>query len=126
MLQTLLRLNPIPEPLRPLLGSRWFWFALFLAVSSALGRNLFGERWGSWLGLVAGGALWAAVVPDSGLEVGALAAAVVLVPVSARLWRGSRLGQRARGLKVCPDCAEEVKAVARVCKHCGHRFADPA
>jgi hypothetical protein len=25
--------------------------------------------------------------------------------------------------KICPDCAEEVKAEARVCKHCGYRFA---
>jgi hypothetical protein len=26
--------------------------------------------------------------------------------------------------KVCPDCAESVKAGARVCKHCGFRFND--
>jgi hypothetical protein len=26
--------------------------------------------------------------------------------------------------KVCPDCAEDVKAAARVCRFCGHRFAD--
>jgi hypothetical protein len=25
--------------------------------------------------------------------------------------------------KVCPECAETVKAAARVCKHCGYRFA---
>lgn len=25
--------------------------------------------------------------------------------------------------KRCPDCAERVRAEARVCKHCGHRFA---
>jgi len=25
--------------------------------------------------------------------------------------------------KKCPDCAELVRADARVCKHCGHRFA---
>lgn len=23
---------------------------------------------------------------------------------------------------VCPACAENVKAAARVCKHCGHQF----
>ena len=26
-------------------------------------------------------------------------------------------------LKVCPECAERVKAAARVCRFCGHRFA---
>jgi len=26
--------------------------------------------------------------------------------------------------KICPDCAEEVKAAARVCRFCGYRFAE--
>jgi hypothetical protein len=122
VLEALLRLNPVPEPLRPLLGSRWFWFALWLATFSALGRNLFGERFGAWLGLAAGGALWAAVVPNPEAEVYALLALGVLVPLAARLWRGSSMGQRTRGLKTCPECAEEVKRAAKVCKHCAHRF----
>ncbi len=29
----------------------------------------------------------------------------------------------AGGTKVCPDCAEEVKAQARICRYCGHEFA---
>ena len=27
--------------------------------------------------------------------------------------------------KVCPDCAERVKAAARVCRYCGYRFDEP-
>jgi hypothetical protein len=27
-------------------------------------------------------------------------------------------------VKICPDCAEEVKAAARVCRFCGYRFDD--
>lgn len=27
------------------------------------------------------------------------------------------------GSKICPECAETVKDAARVCKHCGYRFA---
>jgi hypothetical protein len=30
-----------------------------------------------------------------------------------------------RRTKNCPECAETVLAAARVCKHCGHRFAPP-
>jgi predicted amidophosphoribosyltransferase len=29
------------------------------------------------------------------------------------------------GDKFCPDCAEAVKAKARVCRYCGFRFAPP-
>lgn len=38
----------------------------------------------------------------------------------------ARSGGGAGGLlpkyKTCPDCAERVRAAARICKHCGHRF----
>ena len=27
--------------------------------------------------------------------------------------------------KTCPDCAEKVKAEAKVCRFCGHRFESP-
>jgi hypothetical protein len=30
---------------------------------------------------------------------------------------------KASSVKTCPDCAEDVKVAAKVCKHCGYRFA---
>lgn len=27
--------------------------------------------------------------------------------------------------KVCPECAETIKAAAKVCRYCGHRFEEP-
>lgn len=49
---------------------------------------------------------------------------VVLVVV---LLRGQKLdpdptGGDSEELKTCPECAESVKAAARVCRFCGHRF----
>jgi hypothetical protein len=31
----------------------------------------------------------------------------------------------ARGVQECPDCAEKIKAKARVCRYCGYRFQVP-
>lgn len=39
-------------------------------------------------------------------------------------WRPLGLPAYTRRVKHCPDCAEAVLADARVCKHCGHRFAE--
>ena len=122
MLDSLLRLNPIPEPLRPLFGSRYFWFALWIAAFSAFGRNLLGERVGGWIGLLICGALWAVAVPDSRLELVLLVVLLVALPVLGGWLTRSMLGRRARGVKVCPDCSEEVKGAAKVCKHCAYRF----
>lgn len=36
-----------------------------------------------------------------------------------------RIGAPPAATKHCPDCAEEVLAAARVCKHCRYRFDEP-
>lgn len=43
------------------------------------------------------------------------------------MWRGSPVARllgfgRKRKTKPCPDCAETIKAAARVCRFCGHRL----
>ena len=38
----------------------------------------------------------------------------------------ARLSRMRQPKRVCPDCAEKVQQRARMCRFCGHRFADPA
>jgi ribosomal protein L32 len=121
----LTRLNPIPEPLRVLLGSRWFWLAVWLGAFSALGRTLLG-RVGAWLGLALGAYLWLSLIPDGGLEIVVLGVGLVVLRGAAWAWSRTAWGRRTQGLKRCPDCAEDIKLEAHVCRYCGHRFEDNA
>jgi hypothetical protein len=61
------------------------------------------------------------VNPNFGQQVRQVAAAVNAAASNAHRERQSR----SEAVKKCPDCAEDVKPDARVCKHCGYRFAPP-
>lgn len=47
-----------------------------------------------------------------------LVAALLIAAIEGRRWHHRRH-------RACPDCAETVKAAAKVCRHCGHRFDRP-
>lgn len=115
-------LNPIPESIRPIIGSRYFWFVIWIAAFSALGRNLLGGRIGNWVGLFTGGALWYYSVPNSITELTVLVVILIVSPFIASWLSRSKFGCSVRGLKICPDCAEEVKSKAKVCKYCAYLF----
>jgi hypothetical protein len=119
------KLNPIPGPLRALLGSRWFWLAVWLGVFSALGRTLLG-RVGSWLGLALGAYLWISLIPDGGPEIAVIVIGVLALRGLAWAWSRTAWGPRTQGIKRCPDCFEDIKHEAHVCRYCGHRFEDKA
>jgi hypothetical protein len=121
----ILNLNPIPEPLRPILSSRYFWFIVWIAAFSSLGRSLLGGRIGNWIGLSVGGWLWYLIMPQAGPELPVLILAIISLPILSKWVSEQKWGRLIRGVKICPDCAEEVKVKAKVCKHCSYRFYSP-
>ena len=83
-----------------------------IVVATKLGDTK--RRKGWWYGILLG---WLGVL--------ILALQPARPPLETPAFRGDRRADQP--LKKCPDCAELVQPDARVCKHCGYRFApEPA
>ncbi len=101
-------------------GIASIWVVVGLAVAAAILGLVLGFLFGAFavfvIGVVAGALLVFGYRWYAGRErAGTAPASVSTVPSPTAL-----LAE-----KVCPDCAELIKRDARVCRHCGHRFAEP-
>lgn len=61
--------------------------------------------------------------PDAFTGFGFVALGLVVLIVAVVAWERRATAPSRR--QQCPDCAEWVKTEARVCRHCGYRFAPP-
>ena len=113
--------NPIPEPVWVIIGSSYFWLILWLTATNVIGSKLLGKSFGGYVGVAAGGALWYVLISKS--SIGLLLIVVMFsLPICGSFLNRNGLFRSLRGVKICPDCAEEVKKLAKVCKHCTHHF----
>jgi hypothetical protein len=68
------------------------------------------------------------VVQDEGLDPKSglwLASGGFILAVAVVTWVVVQRERRQGEVRECPDCAETVKAKARVCRYCGYRFLPP-
>lgn len=92
-------------------GERWFLRVLFAGVLAVVG-------WGLWRSL----ATWDSLQTKLFLDL------TVLAGLGTVAWFGldslqDHLRAKAASVKECPDCLEDVKCGARVCRYCGFRFS---
>lgn len=76
---------------------------------------------GSW-GIMAAIALWGLLSDQPISEQNGIFGVVMFTGLGCAALAESRKRYKA-SRAVCPECAEVIRAQARVCKHCGYRFA---
>lgn len=113
--------NLIPEPAKLIIGSHYFWLALWLTVTSVIGNKILSKNFGGYVGIAAGGTVWYILISKAIIDL-LLIVVMFSLPIFGSLLNRSGLFRRIKGVKICPDCAEEVKSSANVCKHCAHHF----
>jgi hypothetical protein len=67
--------------------------------------------------------LWSLSRGDTVLRIAGTSLLVVTGFLIYQLYK-ERLVARAESVQTCPDCAEDVKAEAHICRYCGFRFSE--
>jgi DNA-directed RNA polymerase subunit RPC12/RpoP len=91
----------------------WVWFELWRRG----GPTRFGVYWLVLFGIEVILVVVVALAADWFPSLGYIVAGIALLPTTIERYRSDRASRRK-----CPDCREEIRADANVCKHCGFRL----